>query len=59
MEETMGVVKAWKSGRGSIMVTMPRELDVKPGTKFTVKRDEAGRVIYEPIVSLIDEFNNT
>jgi hypothetical protein len=50
-EKIISVVKAYGVGKDpdSVIVVMPKELNVKPGTKFCVKKDERGRIIYEVI----------
>lgn len=50
-EQIVNVVKAYRVGVSeSIVVVMPKELEIKPGTKFCVKKDSRGRIIYEPII---------
>jgi len=51
METIIQVVKCYSVGKhpDSVIVVMPKKLGIKPGTEFCVKRDEQGRIIYEPI----------
>ena len=51
METIVQVVKAYSVGRepDSTVVVIPKELGVKAGTKFVVKKGEKGRIIYDPI----------
>jgi hypothetical protein len=50
-ETIVRVVTAYEAGQkpSSIVVVIPRELKVKKGQKFLVKRDALNRLIYEPI----------
>jgi len=50
-EKIISVVKAYSVGKDpdSTIVVIPKELGIKPGTKFCVKKDERGRIIYEVI----------
>jgi hypothetical protein len=50
-ERIVSVVKAYSVGKDpdSVIVVIPKELNIKPGTKFCVKKDERGRIIYEVI----------
>lgn len=46
----MKVVKAYNVGVPySTVVVIPKELGKFAGTKFCVKYDEKGRIIYEPL----------
>lgn len=47
-EEIVKVVKAYSVGIPcSTVVVIPKELGVNAGTKFCVKLDKRGRIIYE------------
>jgi hypothetical protein len=49
-EEIVNVVKAYSVGSpDSTVVVIPKELGVIAGTKFCVKLDNKGRIIYEPL----------
>ena len=49
-EKIIDVVSAYNtSSGGSTVVVVPSQLNVKAGTKFCVKQDNKGRIIYEPI----------
>jgi len=50
-ERIVQVVKCYSVGKepDSTIVVMPKKLGIKPGTEFCVKKDERGRIIYEPI----------
>jgi hypothetical protein len=50
-ERIVSVVKAYSVGKDpdSVIVVIPKELNIKPGTRFCVKKDERGRIIYEVI----------
>lgn len=57
-ETIIAVVKCYQVDRhrkGSIVVTIPKKLNVKAGANFLVKLDEKGRVIYEPLGKPSDE----
>jgi hypothetical protein len=54
MERTIQIVRAYTSGeQATLLVVIPKEArtiaKVRRGTKFTVKIDDQGRLIYEPI----------
>jgi len=51
MEIIIQIVKAYRVGKepDSTVVVIPKELGVKAGTKFCVKKDEKGRLIYESL----------
>jgi len=51
METIVQVVKCYSVGKDpdSVIVVIPKKLGIKPGTEFCVKKDEGGRLIYEPI----------
>lgn len=52
MEEiVLRVVRAYKTGRqpSSTVVIVPVEYHVQKGQRFLVKKDKAGRLIYEPL----------
>lgn len=55
-EKTWDIVKAYEVGRpDSLVVVIPKEVrenvGVGKGSKFVVKTDKIGRIIYEPINS--------
>jgi hypothetical protein len=50
-EEIIKVVKSYKVGKepDSIVAVLPKETAPKPGTRYLVKKDSRGRLIYEPL----------
>jgi AbrB family looped-hinge helix DNA binding protein len=55
-DKTWDIVKAYEVGKpGSLVVVIPKEIreniGVGKGSKFVVKTDKIGRIIYEPINS--------
>lgn len=51
-ERLIALVKAFRSGRSLILLVpkdVRRELKVTAGTRFLVKIDNKGRIIYEPV----------
>jgi antitoxin component of MazEF toxin-antitoxin module len=55
-ESPMGMAQSYLSGQqGSLVVVIPidvkEKLKLKKGSKFLVKIDSQGRIIYEPLAS--------
>jgi antitoxin component of MazEF toxin-antitoxin module len=55
LEETIQIARAYETGKpDSLVVVIPAEvkakLRVSKGTKFYVKIDILGRIIYEPVI---------
>jgi hypothetical protein len=50
-EEIVSIVKSYKVGRepDSIVFVVPKETQPHAGTRYLVKRDSKGRLIYEPL----------
>ena len=49
MEQILRVVTAYTSGPYSLVFVIPREYHAKKGQKFLVKKDQSGRLIYQPL----------
>lgn len=53
MERPVALVKAYKVGKGTLLVAIPREvrreLKLGAGDRFFVKVDDRGRIIYERV----------
>jgi hypothetical protein len=53
MEETVSVAKAFAYGSSSLAVIIPKQLRdvliIKKGSRYLVKKDSIGRIIYEPL----------
>ena len=45
-EDVIGVATAFSSATSTVIV-IPKQLNISPGTKFVVKKDSEGRIIYE------------
>jgi hypothetical protein len=50
-EEIISIVKSYKVGRepDSIVFVLPKKTRPRAGTRYLVKKDAAGRLIYEPL----------
>ncbi len=43
------IVRAFSFGKGSVVVTIPKQFSVQPDTRFLVDIDGDGRVTYTPL----------
>ncbi len=43
------IVRAFSFGKGSVVVTIPKQFSVQPDTRFLVDVDDEGRVTYTPL----------